>query len=496
MPAQYITQVRVSPLSSQSSITSVSFSVQAGDVLVAFGLSGPGTTSAPFSINDSAGLTWTKRAEVTQTGSINYAVLWTTTVATTGTISYGFTRPASGPEWRGAVQVWRGVTSIGNANTGQASNGQPSTTLTTGANSTVVMAVSDNTAIDGTTTYNEASAGTFTPAANYPVVSLFSYAFYAGYYADVGAAGSKTVGITYPNAQNYSLVAVELKSVSTEILGDASDGYNSFSSTSYATAKEGGGTAASPPLDTTGSSVGQITGGTSFIVAQGFYKFNVSTLTSYVNPTLKFYSQFDSTVTKDVTIELRVHNWGASVTTTDFVPGSQLASKTLLASVSTTNWPADNGLIPFNVDSVALAGAIEAAKAADGWLYIVAASADQRTGVAPTGSEYVGINTREINGDAYAPRLSFSLPTGPVLTAELYENGVFKQFLGSYDILADGTVTFPWNASTLSAISGADVELRLSSTADVDIGAVQWQALRSAASIPAATGESWGIVLM
>lgn len=497
MPASFISQINVSPLVSQTGIVSGSFSVQAGDVLVAGGMSGTGSTSAPFTITDSMGLTWTKRAEVTQTPSVNYAVLWTAVVQTTGTVSYQINRPASGPNWRGFCQVWRGVSGIGAANTGQASGGEPTTTLTTSANSSIVIASSDNTAIDASTTYNTATAGAFTPGTNYPIVSLFSYAFYAGYYADVGAAGSKTVGITYPNAQNYSIVAVELESISTEILGDPDDFYIMYASPTYTTSREGGGT---PTIsDTGGLSVGQMNSGGNHYAMQGYLLFDVSGLTDYINPSLELYSQFDSAIARHFDVELRVHDFGTTSELADFVPGSQLASKTLVATVNTANWPADGGLIPFTIDSDALTGAINAAKAGDGWLRLVVSSAYQRTGSASPGVEYVGILSMETGEANTFPRLTYAIPSGPVLSAELYENGVFKQFLGTAEITASGVVTFDWSSSVLTAASGADVELRLTSTADIDIGAVQWQAMRTSApppEPPTTAVESWGVILM
>lgn len=68
--------------------------------------------------------------------------------------------------------------------------------------------------------------------------------------------------------------------------------------------------------------------------------------------------------------------------------------------------------------------------------------------------------------------------SGPTVTAELYEGGTLKQSLGSSPVTADGVLSFTWNAATLTAISGANVELRLTSDADVDIGAIEWNAVR------------------
>ena len=494
MAASLISTVAVNPLTSQSSIASSSFAVQSGDVLVVWGMSTPGTGSAPFSIVDSQGLTWTKRAEVAQGASTNYVVIWTATVATTGNISYTITRPASGPNWRAAAQVWRGVTGIGDTNSGNVSNGQPTTTLVTSADSSIVMAVADNTAIDSSTTYKQADAGTFTPATNYPIVSLFSYAFYAGYYADAGAAGNKIIGISYPNAQNYSIAAIELRAAPSGIQSDLADGYAWYQSPTYATAREGGGTLTVG--NTGGTSIGQMFSGGNYYAMQAYFKFNVSGLTNFVSPNLDFYSQYNSSVDRDFDVEIRVHNWGAAVEGADFVPGSQLASKTFIGSINTANWPADAARIPFTIDTAALTAAINAARAADGWLYLVVHSGYQRTNSAPSGIEYVGIYATDLGG-LTIPRLTYAIPSGPVVTAELYENGVLKQFLGSREITADGVLSFNWDAATLAALSGANVELRLTSDADIDIGAIEWNAILGVPTGPPAVPtyvEQWGAI--
>ena len=66
--------------------------------------------------------------------------------------------------------------------------------------------------------------------------------------------------------------------------------------------------------------------------------------------------------------------------------------------------------------------------------------------------------------------------SSPSMTAELYENGSFKQTLGVASITGDGVYAFTWTAGQLAAISGSNVELRLTSDADIDIGAIEWNA--------------------
>lgn len=82
--------------------------------------------------------------------------------------------------------------------------------------------------------------------------------------------------------------------------------------------------------------------------------------------------------------------------------------------------------------------------------------------------------------------------TGPTVTAELWEGGNFKQALGSFPVSADGVISLPWDASVLTVIAGTNVELRLSSDLDLDIGAIEWNAVTEPVPAGAPTTEIWG----
>lgn len=86
-------------------------------------------------------------------------------------------------------------------------------------------------------------------------------------------------------------------------------------------------------------------------------------------------------------------------------------------------------------------------------------------------------------------------PVGPTVTAELWENGVLKQSLGTAQVTVDGIFSFTWDAATLAALSGANVELRLSSNSGMDVGAVEWNAMRAVAvGAPPTVVEMWGAI--
>jgi hypothetical protein len=86
----------------------------------------------------------------------------------------------------------------------------------------------------------------------------------------------------------------------------------------------------------------------------------------------------------------------------------------------------------------------------------------------------------------------------PVLTAELWEGGVFKQTLGTYPVSGPGIVSVPWDASVLASLAGTNAELRITSDIDLDIDAVEWNYITTGVSggaPPPTQVESWNSIL-
>lgn len=181
-----------------------SFAVQAGDVLVAYGM----TEDSPNSLSISGGsLTWTQQ-QLVNTSSYGRAYVWTATASSTTSITVTFTRSGSG-QYGGDVLVFRGSGGIG-ASSKTNTTGAPSLALTTTqANSAIVTASVDWNAVSGSSRTWRTGAGTLTETtyATDPAHGTF----YGGYHASAGAAGSKTVGLSAPSGQQYAIVAVEVK---------------------------------------------------------------------------------------------------------------------------------------------------------------------------------------------------------------------------------------------------------------------------------------------
>ncbi|WP_193510497.1 hypothetical protein [Cryobacterium sp. BB736] len=130
------------------------------------------------------------------------AYVWKATATTTGTITVS--AAVDGGRFHGfTVWVFRGSAGFGVSGKANGS-GAPSVALTCAANSAVVVVASDWNAIDGTSRVWRSGVEStyFRDAARYTV--------YAGVVSDVGTAGSKTVGLSAPSGQKFSVAAVEV----------------------------------------------------------------------------------------------------------------------------------------------------------------------------------------------------------------------------------------------------------------------------------------------
>jgi hypothetical protein len=198
-----------SVLGSSNPKVSISFTVNAGDVIVAYGM----TEDQPYalSISGGTGLTWTEKQQVNAVG-YGRAYVWTTTVGTGQTMHINCSRsPTTGTAAYGCdALVFRGSTGVGTTAKANAS-GAPSLTMTTVSdNSAEVKAVVDWSALSGASRNSlTTGVGAFTEQTYQQVTSV--YTVYGGYHANVGTAGSKTVGYSAPTGQKYSIVAAEVK---------------------------------------------------------------------------------------------------------------------------------------------------------------------------------------------------------------------------------------------------------------------------------------------
>lgn len=188
-----------------SAVVTASFSVQTNDVLVAIGASSDNAVTLSVS---GGSLTWTQR-QVVNVASNCWISVWTATATSSTSFAVTFTRTgATSVFYGGNVLTFRGSTGVG-ASAKTNTTGAPSLGLTTtGANSAIVVANADWNAVDGASRTWRTGAGTLSESSYFR--DSAQYTLYAGYHADAGAAGSKTVGLTAPTGQKYAIVAVEV----------------------------------------------------------------------------------------------------------------------------------------------------------------------------------------------------------------------------------------------------------------------------------------------
>jgi len=186
----------------------------AGDILAVFG----GVEDFDLAtLNTPTGnsLTYTQQQAVAVSGNWCAAHIWTAPDATGGAgWTLSDTRTAGVAVWGFNCLRFSGSDGVG-ASAKTNTTGAPSLDITTQAdNSAIVVFVADWNAVDGATRTWRTVNG-ITPAAGDGEKTYFTnginYTVYGAYYSDAGAAGVKTVGLSAPTGQEYSIVAVEIK---------------------------------------------------------------------------------------------------------------------------------------------------------------------------------------------------------------------------------------------------------------------------------------------
>lgn len=185
-----------------------SFSVTAGDLLVAYG----GTADTPITEsigNSGVSLTWTLRTSSTGVTDFAPSYIWTAVAPSSGSVNVSFTRTGSYGGWGGDVLVFRNSAGLG-ATAATTGTGTPSLGITTTTDhSALVVYSADWSAVSGSSRTWLTSAGTFSEQTYF--TSTGDMTGYGGYHGDVGSAGSKTVGLSAPSGQRYTTLAIEVK---------------------------------------------------------------------------------------------------------------------------------------------------------------------------------------------------------------------------------------------------------------------------------------------
>ena len=186
---------------------SVSTTTAPDQILAAYG--GIHNGSAQLNLPTGGSLTWTQRQYRKPSNSYCTAYLWSAPTTTTATFNTGLTKVVTDSALMGInILRFSGSNGIGASANNSASNGAPTLSLTTTQNnSAIVMLVLDWNGTSGARTYRTTNAGSFTEQSYY---QAGQWTVQGGYYANAGTAGAKTLGISAPSGQKYTIVAMEI----------------------------------------------------------------------------------------------------------------------------------------------------------------------------------------------------------------------------------------------------------------------------------------------
>lgn len=247
-----------------------SITVQTGDRLVYIGTT---ENQDVLNVPTGGGLTWTAAQSITASSQCRM-YSWTTTASSGQTFTLSGTKGSGSNHWGFVVYHYRGSAGIGaTAKTANGTAGAPSLNITTTqANSAVVFLSSDWAGTTGTKTYRT-GAGAISAITG--IQDNQTYSVYGGSHADAGTAAAKTVGMTAPTGQTYSLVAVEVKG-STAVSGSITGAVGHvtaaaitglFTALALLTGTAGAATAAAPAGGFAGSAT--LTGSSAAAAASG-----------------------------------------------------------------------------------------------------------------------------------------------------------------------------------------------------------------------------------
>lgn len=167
-------------------------------------------------------------------------------------------------------------------------------------------------------------------------------------------------------------------------------------------------------------SVGQY-GTIPYICYEMFLSFDTSSIPDGATisaVTLSLYGKADASDT-DFTINARAYDWGASLTTADWIAGASLSGNTLLATFATSGFSAA-GYNDFTSESAFLTAINKT-----GTTYIVLSSSRHEGANAPSGNEYVSTYLADEAGTTKDPKLTvvYSEVTGPLVGGRLVGGG-------------------------------------------------------------------------
>lgn len=200
----------------------------------------------------------------------------------------------------------------------------------------------------------------------------------------------------------------------TTIYGSTADGNIQSSSATYSTARSGGGTLVAAAAGT--ADVGQNVAAAVYYLYEGFIQFDTSSIPDNDTITaveLSLYVYQDSSTT-DFTVNARLYDWGAALTSADWVAGASASGNTLAATLATSG-ATDDAYNAFTSED-----AFKANINKTGTTYLVLTSSRFENGDVPTGDERLLFRSGSYTGTTYDPKLVVthsSVPTGSIASS-------------------------------------------------------------------------------
>ena len=220
----YVNQYATAFNSTTSPKTAMSaVAINSGDVLVGVVVAESGEYGSPdFTENGSSSFT---QRQISPTVNADWVSARASTyvASTNENLTVTVTYPAS-LYFGGNIIRFSGSDGVGASNIATGSSGSPSVSLTTTqANSAIVVICGDWNAVSGTQTFTNNFSGTPTALTDYPG-DLTKYGVAIAYFPDAGGVGSKTVGMSAPTGQKWTIIAIEVKGTAGNSYSHAASG--------------------------------------------------------------------------------------------------------------------------------------------------------------------------------------------------------------------------------------------------------------------------------
>ncbi|MEU8195245.1 hypothetical protein AB0C10_15840 [Microbispora amethystogenes] len=190
----------------------------------------------------------------------------------------------------------------------------------------------------------------------------------------------------------------------TTVYSSTADGRIESGSSSYSTARAGG-TFIVTTSDVT-RYIGQWFSGSTYYCYQGYVSFDTSAIADTDDVTavsLAMWLVTDDSVT-DFTLEAREKDWGASLTSADWVAGASLSGLTLMATLNSNGIGATGQYKTFTSQPAFLS----ATNLKTGVVYLCLSSSRQRAGNTPSGDEGLQLSMADTSGTTQDPRLTIT----------------------------------------------------------------------------------------